>query len=140
MTADSSKPPRPEKPNLSALPQAPAKLPYARPTLREFGSVSNLTMNGNGTQPTDGGSGIMNMTSDRRTKENIVRVGEHPLGIGLYLFSYKADFQQRCGAGRYLGVMADEVEPLVPQAVSVDASGYKMVDYSLLAASAAASH
>ncbi len=65
-------------------------------------------------------------------KENIVRVGTHPLGIGLYLFDYKPEYRELAGFGRQFGVMADEVEVVLPQAVVMHPDGYKMVDYALL--------
>jgi len=71
--------------------------------------------------------------SDRRAKENIVRIGEHPLGIGVYLFDYKSGFCDGWGHGRQLGVMADEVERVMPPAVAMDSDGYKRVDYAMLA-------
>ncbi|MBA3056247.1 MAG: tail fiber domain-containing protein [Sphingomonadales bacterium] len=64
-------------------------------------------------------------------KENIVRVGERPAGFGLYLFDYKAEFSE-FGAGRQFGVMADEVEAIVPEAVTVGSHGFRMVNYALL--------
>jgi hypothetical protein len=70
--------------------------------------------------------------SDRRMKERIVRVGNHPAGFGLYLFDYKAAYKDACGHGRQFGVMADEVEAVAPAAVGVDARGYKVVDYAAL--------
>lgn len=73
----------------------------------------------------------MDMMSDRRAKQNIVRIGEHPLGIGLYLFDYKASFRDTWGHGRQLGVMADEVEQIMPHAVTVHADGCR-VDYTML--------
>ena len=72
------------------------------------------------------------MTSDRAVKENIVRVGTDPLGIGLYLFDYKPACREQAGFGRRFGVMADEVETVLPQAVVMHPNGYKMVDYALL--------
>ena len=51
------------------------------------------------------------------------------LGIGLYLFDYKPEFRDAWGHGRQLGVMADEVEAVMPNAVSVRADGYRTVDY-----------
>jgi hypothetical protein len=72
------------------------------------------------------------MASDRRTKQNIVRVGTHPVGVPLYVFDYKPEFREHCGAGRRIGVMADEVERVLPAAVSVGPNGYKVVDYGLL--------
>ncbi len=108
------------------------KLPYASPKLREFGKVHRLTQGA----ATVGADGALTMTknqqSDRRTKENVVRIGEHPLGIGLYLFDYLPAFRDQWGHGRQFGVMADEVETVMPEAVSTHANGYKIVDYTLL--------
>ena len=70
--------------------------------------------------------------SDRRTKENIARIGCHPLGMGLYLFDYKPQYREQCGLGRQFGVMADEVEAIVPDAVSMGEDGFKRVDYGML--------
>ena len=107
------------------------RLPYSRPLFRIYGSVSKLTMGSSG--PNIDGSGTHNtMKSDRRTKENVVRIGEHPLGIGLYLFDYRPQYRE-CGASdRQFGVMADEVEIVLPEAVVIDPDGYKMVNYAML--------
>lgn len=70
--------------------------------------------------------------SERSVKEHIVRVGDHPLGFGLYLFEYRPEFQARWGNGRQFGVMIDEVETVVPDAVFVHPDGYKRVDYGIL--------
>ena len=70
--------------------------------------------------------------SDRATKQNIARIGDHPLGFGLYLFDYKAEFRDEWGHERQFGVMADEVEAVMPDAVSVHSNGFKMVDYAKL--------
>ena len=108
------------------------KIVYLRPTLKVYGSVSLLTQSG-GNSASEGQSGMAHtMTSDRRVKENIVEIGTHPLGIGLYLFDYKPEFRAAWGHGRQLGVMADEVETVRPEAVLVHPNGYKMVDYGLL--------
>ena len=72
------------------------------------------------------------MNSDRTLKQNIVRVGTHPAGFGLYLFDYKPEFREAAGVGRQFGVMADEVEAVLPQAVVMHPDGYKRVDYALL--------
>ena len=42
------------------------------------------------------------------------RIGHHPNGFGLYLFDYKVEFQGAWGRGRQFGVMADEVESVMP--------------------------
>ncbi len=70
--------------------------------------------------------------SDRVLKQNIVPVGIHPYGIGLYLFDYKPEYRDAWGYGRQFGVIADEVEKVMPEAVSVHPDGYKMVDYAML--------
>ena len=105
------------------------KRPYKSPALLIYGLVSKLTAGGGGTQ-TDG---IMTtQMSDRMLKENIIRVGTHPLGFGMYLFEFKPEFIAKLGSGRQFGVMADEVEQVMPQAVSVGPDGYKRVDYAML--------
>jgi len=107
------------------------KMPYSMPVLQIFGTVKDLTQSGNGTG-TDGGSGTMQMQSDRNLKENIVRIGEHPLGIGLYLFDFIQEYRKQCGHGRKFGVMADEVEKVMPSAVGTGRNGYKTVNYGML--------
>ncbi len=79
-----------------------------------------------------GGGGNMMGMSDRRAKQNIVRVATLPQGIGLYLFDYRPELRDLAGHGRQLGVMADEVEQIKPEAVSLHPTGYKMVDYGQL--------
>jgi hypothetical protein len=69
-------------------------------------------------------SGFFTGTSDRRLKSNIVRVGTHPLGIGIYEYDLEGKRQR--------GVMADEVEKVLPEAVVMRPDGYKMVNYGML--------
>jgi hypothetical protein len=70
-----------------------------------------------------GAAGIMKY-SDRRLKSNIEKIGTHPLGIGVYEYNI-FDRRER-------GVMADEVEAVMPEAVVLHPSGYKMVNYGML--------
>jgi hypothetical protein len=70
-----------------------------------------------------GGAGITKY-SDRRLKSNIVRIGTHPLGIGIY--EYDID------GSRQRGVMADEVLTVLPEAVLTGDDGYMMVNYGVL--------
>jgi hypothetical protein len=125
-----------------------ARAAYSRPVLHVYGSISQLTM-GFGGSSVDTimnsnkmlfGGGAPTKPSDRATKENIMRIGQHPLGIGLYLFDYKPAFRDAHGHGRQLGVMADEVEQVLPAAVCVHPDGYKMVDYGMLAQASRAIH
>lgn len=70
------------------------------------------------------------MFSDRRLKSDIVPVGRLPNGLAVYDYTIFGR--------RERGVMADEVEQLLPEAVSVHPSGFKMVDYSRLGGADAA--
>ena len=65
-------------------------------------------------------------------KENVVRVGEHSPGIGLYLFDYLPQHRDAWGHGRQFGVIAQEVEAVMPEAVQIHANGYRMVNYDIL--------
>ncbi len=106
------------------------KKPYRRPNLQTYGRVHLLTQ-GSGGNGRDADSS-MTMMSDRRAKQNLLRVGTHPIGVGLYLFDYRPDFRDVWGHGRQLGVMADEVEAVMPEAVSRRLDGFKVVDYAML--------
>jgi hypothetical protein len=115
---------------LKPLKTMPARIKaqYVSPKLRTYGSVNLLTA-GRGSSVADRRS---KRTSDRSVKHNIVRIGSHPAGFGLYLFDYKPEFRETAGYGRQFGVMADEVETVLPQAVVMHPDGYKRVDYALL--------
>ena len=108
-----------------------SKLAYQRPSLTVYGSVRELT--GASSGPNGDGNGFnMAKTSDPAAKENAVRIGTHPAGFGIYLFDYKAECRDEHGHGRQFGVMANEVELLVPEAVVVRADGYRAVRYDLI--------
>ncbi|HTQ98361.1 MAG TPA: tail fiber domain-containing protein [Candidatus Acidoferrum sp.] len=115
--------------------QPPARQPaqgkksYTAPVLQKYGSVQSLTQSGGSSKTTD--SKTTKRTSDLRCKSAVVRIGTHPLGFGLYLFDYKPGFAAH-GAGRQFGVIAQEVETVLPSAVSIDGNGYRKVDYSQL--------
>jgi len=116
------------------------KREYTAPQLTRYGALKDLTQSGSGAVQEntrkDGSCGgrltRRPCGSDRNLKERIVRIGEHPLGIGLYLFDYKPGYRETWGQGRQFGVMAQEVETVMPQAVSVHPDGYKLVDYAML--------
>jgi hypothetical protein len=63
-------------------------------------------------------------SSDIRLKRDIERVGTLPSGLPTYEFSYI------WGPERHIGVMAHEAERVFPEAISHDADGFAMVDYS----------
>ncbi len=107
-----------------------AKAPYRAPKLEILGSLRSATRGSGGTQ--SGCGRRHEEMSDRRAKEDIVKVGQHPLGLGIYLFRYKAPYSRLYGTGRHIGVMADEVAEKYPDAVSRHEDGYLMVDYGRL--------
>ena len=107
------------------------KAPYSAPALRLYGSVRDLTGDVSGAASDMTFATNAMGASDPAMKENVARVGDHPAGFGLYLFDYKAQFRAH-GAGRQFGVMADEVEGIVPEAVSLDADGFRRVNYARL--------
>jgi hypothetical protein len=76
------------------------------------------------------GAGIM--MSDIRTKENIKQIHWLPNGLPVYEFEYKPEFKDQAGHGKFVGVMAQEVELVQPEAVITNADGYKMVNYGVL--------
>ena len=77
-----------------------------------------------------GGKGF-NLPSDRRLKENIKEVGvDQRTALTLYEFNYKKEFSDP--SKRYIGVMADEVELVYPDAVEDTDLGFKTVRYDIL--------
>ena len=108
------------------------KKAYAAPRLVRYGDVRTLTQTGSMGTTESMVNQPAKMPSDRSIKENIVKVGQSPFGVGLYLFDYRPAFRDLYGHGRQFGVMADEVETVMPRAVSVHPKGYKMVDYAML--------
>lgn len=63
--------------------------------------------------------------SDRRLKKNIVKIGELPNGLNWYEFEFLWSDE------RVHGVMADEVEKVMPEAVG-ERLGYKTVNYAMV--------
>ena len=76
-----------------------------------------------------GGGGAMDIPmegsafSDRRLKTNIHRISTRPDGLGVYEFEYI------WGGGKHIGLMAQEVLGIYPDAVG-SVGGYYTVDYS----------
>ena len=74
-----------------------------------------------------GGYGGGRHLSDIRLKEYIVPLGRLDNGIGVYRFRYRGNDHTR-----YVGVMAQEVQIIAPNAVSRRRDGYLVVDYDML--------
>ena len=64
--------------------------------------------------------------SDRRLKKNIRLLGSRDDGINVYEFEYL------WSDTKHVGVMADEVERVIPAAVMTMPNGYKAVNYAML--------
>jgi len=75
-----------------------------------------------------GGAALATAFSDRRLKTNIELVGHDPAS-GFNLYEYEYTFLP---GKTFRGVMADEVEAVMPEAVFTDANGFKSVNYGLI--------
>ena len=97
-------------------------------------SSSALTGGLLGLAGTLGAGYMMSPTSDIRTKENIKQIGYLNNGLPLYEFEYKPEFKNDplAGHGKFMGVMAQEAQEVMPEAVSMRPDGYLMVDYGKL--------
>jgi len=95
-----------------------ARRTYTKPVLVKLDALPLATAEGE----SGGGGGA----SDRRFKTDIVQVGMLRAGIPLYRFRYL------WSKDVYVGVMAQDVLPIVPEAVSTDAAGFMRVDYGRL--------
>jgi hypothetical protein len=62
--------------------------------------------------------------SDRRLKKDIKLIGHTDEGLNVYEFRYID------GSGPYIGVMAQEVAEIKPEALGPTINGYMTVDYS----------
>jgi hypothetical protein len=76
--------------------------------------------------------GAAALMSDIRTKEHIKQVGFLPNGLSVYEYEYKPKWKDEAGHGKFIGVMAQEVEMVQPEAVITRPDGYKMVNYGAL--------
>ncbi len=96
---------------------------------KAYGQLFNLPAQFLGMQMGAGGGkavgtpGFGNLFSDRRLKKNIKQISTRPDGLNVYEFDYI------WGGGRQVGLMAQEVQTIYPDAVS-ESGGFLMVDYS----------
>jgi hypothetical protein len=105
------------------------------------GNYNLGTYNANAAQQAGMTSGLMGLggslgaaaiISDIRTKENIKEIGMLPNGLAVYEYEYKPEWKTEAGHGKFIGVMAHEVEAFMPQAVITRPDGFKMVNYGVL--------
>ena len=94
------------------------------------GGFGGAGMRGGGGGFRGGGGGMRGggggRRSDIRLKHDIVLLGRLDDGLGYYRFVYNG------GCTAYVGVMAQEVEGVAPEAVARGADGYLRVSYDLL--------
>jgi hypothetical protein len=88
---------------------------------KAYGQLFNLPAQFLGMQMGGGKAG--SLFSDIRLKKNIKKISTRPDGLNVYEFDYI------WGGGRQIGLMAQEVQGVYPEAVS-ESGGYLMVNYS----------
>lgn len=92
-----------------------------------FGGLAGIGMGLAGLPTASGGSvggnAIAGLFSDHRLKTNIKRVGTLDNGLGVYSYRYI------WGGPTHIGVMAQEVEKVIPEAV-FEVDGFKAVNYA----------
>ena len=71
--------------------------------------------------------GVYGGASDRRVKKAIKEIGKLASGLKVYKFKYNWEPEH---APEWIGVMADEVEKIIPDAVFEMVNGLKCVDYA----------
>jgi hypothetical protein len=94
-----------------------------------IGKTAGDLLSGAGNAVSDFVGGIGDFFSDRSMKQNIEKIGKLDNGLNFYKWDYKPEFKKLAGYGTHTGVMADEVEQVIPSAVKMHSSGHKMVNY-----------
>jgi hypothetical protein len=102
------------------------------------GDVRVGTSGTNGCLKNNGGGNITGVcSSDARLKRDVAGIGDVLTNLAALrpvAFSWRADeYPERgFGAGRQLGLIAQEVEQVLPELVTTDDAGFKAVDYGRL--------
>lgn len=109
---------------LSLMSQALGATPYGTSTTgstqRQLGMMDYLTA----------GASLAAM-SDKRLKTNIERVGELENGLGIYTWEWTEEAKEAGLDADYTkGVIAQEVDEVLPEAIVMGSDGYLRVDYS----------
>jgi hypothetical protein len=96
---------------------------WSQPLLK-VADVKEITTNGNGSGQDGGTTAGMMMDSDARLKTRVERAGASPSGLPIYKFEYI------WGGPIRVGVMAQDLLRLRPDAVHKTGLGFYRVDYS----------
>ena len=94
-------------------------------TWSSYGNNAPAAQGANGVSTFLGGDPLYSL-SDERLKEDIERVGTTDEGLGVYTYRLRGESRTQ------MGVMAQEVERVIPEAVKDLWNGVKVVDYSKL--------
>jgi Chaperone of endosialidase len=92
---------------------------FVTPVVASF-AMAGLTVEQAAAQTNQSTSGTF---SDGRLKAVIARLGTHPAGFGIYRFRYL------WGENEHVGVIAQEVREVMPEAVVCGEDGFLRVDY-----------
>jgi hypothetical protein len=96
---------------------------FVAPIVVSF-AMDGLTISKAQAQPANGSGALI--LSDRRLKTGVARVATLPSGLGLYRYRYLwSDIE-------HVGVMAQEVRDVTPEAVVAGTDGFLRVDYQML--------
>lgn len=76
--------------------------------------------------------GLFSAFSDIRMKENIVKIGELTSGLNIYKWDWKDSVKHLVGKQINIGVIAQEVEKIIPKAIERHESGYLTVNYEMV--------
>jgi hypothetical protein len=101
-------------------------------TTPNFAGTQGSNTSGFGFGVTGIGGGNSPYGSDVAIKQNIQKIGVLDNGLNLYKYEYKNQYKDTWGHGQQIGVMAQDVEKVKPEAVSMHPDGYKMVNYSMV--------
>jgi len=96
-----------------------------------FGGAGGL-LSGIGAGASDVISELIKRYSDVSLKTNIEPVGKLPNGINLYTWDWTEKGKELAGDTPTYGVLAQEVQQIIPEAVTRGEQGYLTVDYSKL--------
>jgi hypothetical protein len=89
-------------------------------------------LSGIGAGASDVISELIKRYSDVSLKTNIEPVGKLPNGINLYTWDWTEKGKELAGDAPTYGVLAQEVQQIIPEAVTRGEQGYLTVDYSKL--------
>lgn len=87
--------------------------------------IPTAILGGMGQAGAFGGAGAL-LRSDRRIKRDLKLIGRHKKGFGIYRFKYL------WSPVEHIGVIAQEVQPVVPLAVMTGIDGHLLVNYAEL--------